>query len=158
MLQGLPLDFSALMGFLKFELSRRIGQEYRLPGTLWHQRYAVTALPTHESQLTCLWYLIMQGVKEGLVAPAIDWAGLHCTKALLSNNTEIGGWFQASEYHQAKARNALRKPKRKYQKSPFIGNLRFIQSPPGSARLHRERPWLSASKRPGRRRTGARWC
>ena len=124
MLQGPPSDFSAFMGFLKRELSRRLGQKYRLPGTLWHQRYAMSALPTHESQLKCLRYILSQGVKEGLVARPIDWPGLHCAKALLSNCPEIGEWFQASQYHQAKARNAVRRIPKKISRSTFYQRLR----------------------------------
>ena len=124
MLQGPPSDFSAFMGFLKRELSRRLGQKYRLPGTLWHQRYAMSALPTHESQLKCLRYILSQGVKEGLVARPIDWPGLHCAKALLNNSSEIGEWFQASQYHQAKARNALRRTPKKISRRSFYQRLR----------------------------------
>jgi len=124
MLQGPPSDFSAFMGFLKRELSRRLGQKYRLPGTLWHQRYAMSALPTHESQLKCLKYVLAQGVKEGLVARPVDWPGLHCAKALLGNYPEIGVWFQASDYHQAKARNALRRTPKKISRSAFYQRLR----------------------------------
>lgn len=124
MLQGPPSDFSAFMGFLKRELSRRLGQKYRLPGTLWHQRYAMSALPTHESQLKCLKYVLAQGVKEGLVARPIDWPGLHCAKALLGKRPEIGQWFQASDYHQAKARNALRRNPKKISRSTFYQRLR----------------------------------
>ena len=124
MLQGPPSDFSAFMGFLKRELSRRLGQRYRLPGTLWHQRYAMSALPTHESQLKCLRYILSQGVKEGLVARPIDWPGLHCAKTLLSKNPEIGQWFNASEYHQAKARNALRKTPKKISRRTFYRRLK----------------------------------
>ena len=124
MLQGPPSDFSAFMGFLKRELSRRLGQKYRLPGTLWHQRYAMSALPTHESQLKCLKYVLAQGVKEGLVARPIDWPGLHCAKVLLGDFIEIGVWFQASDYHQAKARNALRRTPKKISRSAFYQRLR----------------------------------
>jgi len=124
MLQGPPSDFSAFIGFLKRELSRRLGQRYRLPGTLWHQRYAMSALPTHESQLKCLRYILSQGVKEGLVARPIDWPGLHCAKRLLSNRPEIGQWFQAADYHQAKARNALRRMPKKISKRIFYQRLK----------------------------------
>ena len=123
-LQGPPLDFSAFMGFLKRELSRRLGQKYRLPGTLWHQRYAISALPTHKSQLKCLEYVLAQGVKEGLVARPIDWPGLHCSKVLIGNSHEIGQWLQASRYHQAKARIALRKTPKNLSKRVFYQRLR----------------------------------
>ena len=123
MLQGPPSDFSAFMGFLKRELSRRLGQRYKLPGALWHQRYAMSALPTHESQLKCLRYILSQGVKEGLVARPIDWPGLHCAKALLSNSPETGQWFQAADYHQAKARNALRRNPKKISRRTFYQRL-----------------------------------
>ena len=79
----------------------------------------MSALPTHASQLKCLRYILSQGVKEGLVARPIDWPGLHCAKALLKDSPDIGQWFQASEYHQAKARNELRTNPKKVSKRPF---------------------------------------
>ena len=137
MLQGPPSDFSAFMGFLKRELSRRIGQKYQLPGALWHQRYAMSALPTHESQLKCLKYILSQGVKEGLVARPIDWPGLHCAEALLKNRNDIGQWFRASEYHQAKAKNALRKIPKTLTKRSFFQRLKVtLNTLPALERYH----------------------
>ena len=57
------------------------------------------------------------------MARPVDWPGLHCAKALLSNSPEIGQWFQAADYHQAKARNALRKMPKKISKRTFYQRL-----------------------------------
>ena len=63
----------SFVGFIKKEISRRLGVRYRLPGTFWQSRFAATALPTAESQLSCLKYLLSQGVKEDLVERPEHW-------------------------------------------------------------------------------------
>ena len=54
MVSGLGNEVSSFVGFIKREISRRLGQRYKLPGTFWHQRFVATALPTEESQVKCL--------------------------------------------------------------------------------------------------------
>ena len=42
----------------------------------------------------------------------------------MNNSSEIGEWFQAADYHQAKARNALRRMPKKISKRTFYQRLR----------------------------------
>ena len=109
MLQGEGVDIAAFVGFIKREISRRVGQHFQLPGTFWHNRYDCTALPTAKSQLKCLIYILSQGVKEDLVERPEQWPGIHCAKQLMSGRASKGTWFDATTYgkdlHAARQKN-----------------------------------------------------
>ena len=87
MLQGPPCDVVSFIGFIKREISRRWGAYPGInwPGTMWHD-YLATALPTLQSQVVCLKYILSQAVKEGLVAKAQLWPGVHAAKQLLAGS------------------------------------------------------------------------
>ena len=112
MVEGNP---TAIVGFIrdvKREISIRVG---RLPhlkwsGTMWHGPYLATALPTHESQIKCLRYVLSNGVKEGLVDRPEQWPGIHSAKQLLSGKKLKGVWFWATPY--GKKVNAQRRTKK----------------------------------------------
>jgi len=99
MLQGPTRDVVAFIGFVKREISRRWGEHPGInwPGTMWHG-YVATALPTSESQVRCLRYILSQGVKEGLVAKPQLWPGVHSAKQLLAGSKLKGEWFDATAY------------------------------------------------------------
>ena len=98
MVSGDSWEISAFVGFIKREISRKLGQKYDLGGPFWQSRFTSTALPTPESQVDSLKYILAQGVKEDLVAHPLDWPGLHCARALLTGEPIKGSWFQATKY------------------------------------------------------------
>jgi REP element-mobilizing transposase RayT len=102
MVSGESEEISSFVGYIKREISRRLGQKYNLSGSLWHSRFSSTALPTPESQEQCLAYILSQGVKENLVAHPAQWPGLHCAKALLNGEVVKGDWFNGTDYGEAK--------------------------------------------------------
>ena len=98
MASGDSRKISVFVGFIKREISRRLGQKYDLSGPFWHSRFDSTGLPTPKSQVDCLKYILAQGVKEDLVEHPLDWPGLHCAGPLLTGESVKGSWFQATEY------------------------------------------------------------
>ena len=113
MLQGPARQVPAFLGYIKREVSRRWGRrpEVGWRGTMWHE-YIAAALPTPESQVGCLKYVISQGVKEGLVARPQDWPGVHCARALSTGSTLKGVWLNATRYSRARdAQSRTRRPK-----------------------------------------------
>ena len=129
MVSGKSAEISAFVGFIKREISRRLGQKYNLSGALWHSRFLSTALPTPESQEQCLAYILSQGVKEDLVEHPSQWPGLHCAKALLHGEVDEGSWFNATGYGEAK-RNRERIARRvAVRKSEFYQTLAIKLTP-----------------------------
>jgi len=65
MLQGPTRDLVSFIAFVKREISRRWGEHPGInwPGAMWHD-YIATALPTPQSQVVCLKYILSQGVKD----------------------------------------------------------------------------------------------
>ena len=122
MVSGDSREVSVFVGFIKREISRRLGQEYGLSGSFWSSRFKSTGLPTPESQVACLSYILSQGVKEDLVAHPQDWPGLHCARALLTGESVKGSWFQATEYGIA------RRNHRRSASHPTVKKKDFYQS------------------------------
>jgi len=123
MVSGRGNEVSSFVGFIKREISRRLGQRYKLPGTFWHQRFVATALPTEESQVKCLKYILSQGVKEDLVERPEHWPGLHCAKHLMTGSRIKAEWLDATSYHRAKTIQSRLARKKRLNKSDFIQHL-----------------------------------
>jgi REP element-mobilizing transposase RayT len=123
MVSGRSDEVSCFVGFIKREISRRLGQRYKLPGSFWHQRFVATALPTEESTVKCLKYILSQGVKEDLVERPEHWPGLHCAKYLMLGARIKAEWLDATLYHRAKTVQSRLARKKKLNKSDFIQRL-----------------------------------
>jgi len=122
-------DMSYFVGFIKREISRRLGKKYDLPGTFWDGRFESTALPTPESQEGCLAYILSQGVKENLVGHPCNWPGLHCAKALLDGESLPGRWFNATEYKIAERNQERSKKSTKIHKRDYYDELTITLTP-----------------------------
>jgi len=129
MVSGRGYEVSSFVGFIKREISRRLGQRYRLPGTFWHQRFVATALPTEESQVKCLKYILSQGVKEDLVERPEHWPGLHCAKHLMTGSQIKAEWFHATAYHRAKMNQTQLLRKKRLNKSDFVERVELTVDP-----------------------------
>lgn len=103
MAKGPAQQLSAFIGYIKREISRRLGArpDINWPGTMWHE-YIATALPTDASQLNCIKYILAQGTKEGLVERPQDWPGAHCVKALMLGRELSGKWLDSTSFLRAR--------------------------------------------------------
>ncbi len=61
-----------------------------LKGTFWHDS-VVTPLPTADSQLRALTYVLARGVEEGMFAKPSDWRGVHCIDLLTTGRLLSAG-------------------------------------------------------------------
>jgi REP element-mobilizing transposase RayT len=132
MVSGESEEISFFVGFIKREISRRLGLKYNLSGSLWHSRFLSTALPTPESQEQCLAYILSQGVKENLVEHPSQWPGLHCAKALLHGAVDEGSWFNGTEYGKAKRDQERSVHRGVVRKSEFYQTLLIKLTPIGA--------------------------
>ena len=131
MASGPSCDLSEFVGLIKREISRRLGQKYNLPGPFWDSRFTSTALPTIESQESCLAYILSQGVKENLVEDPTQWPGLHCAKAMARKKPLVGAWFNATKYHNAvRQQKVAKSPKcKRVRKSEFYQEMEIQFTP-----------------------------
>lgn len=105
MVSGDAPEVAAFIGFVKREVSRRWGPKVGWEGTMWDE-YISTALPTAESQVNCLRYILAQGVKENLVERPEHWPGVHCARSLMTGVPLKGTWLDATAYGRARQRAA----------------------------------------------------
>jgi REP element-mobilizing transposase RayT len=102
MLQGCSHEVPAFVGYIKKEITRRLGPQIGWQDTMWSEGYISTALPTAESQVRCLDYLLSQGTKEGLVCRPEQWPGLHIAKHLLLGEKVVGTWVNGTRLGKAR--------------------------------------------------------
>jgi len=125
MLKGDFYAVSAFFGFVEREISRRWGPVIGWDGTMF-QKFETTALPTEQSQLSALNYVLAQSTKEQLVASPLRWPGAHCAKDLLRGFVRRGTWFDGTrfgrELHKRRARKTRRSPpnRRDYERESLV--------------------------------------
>ena len=95
-LQGMPKEIPRFIAYVKRELTNRWGGEIEWTDTIWKTGYVSTALPTADSQVSCLRYILSHGVKEKLVERAEDWDGLHVARELVSGESLKGEWLDGT--------------------------------------------------------------
>jgi putative transposase len=105
-----PRDARHLAEFMRY-LSGNLAREIcRITGwsdKVWARRYAHVPIVGDAAQIARLGYVLSQGVKEGLVARALDWPGPSCVPALLDGSLRITGvWYDRTKAYRA-ARGAI---------------------------------------------------
>jgi REP element-mobilizing transposase RayT len=114
-------ELPAFMGYIKREISRRWGghPDVKWFGGMWSD-LAATALPTADSQVTTLKYVLSQGVKEDLVKRPQDWPGVQCVNALTLGRTMSGQWFDSTKFSRAKQLEESKKRPEPVKRSDFL--------------------------------------
>jgi hypothetical protein len=69
---------------------------------VWARRYTHVPIVGEAAQIQRLRYVLAQGVKEGLVARALDWPGPSCVQALLDGSMRVSGvWYDRTTAYRA---------------------------------------------------------
>ena len=112
---------SDFIGYIKRELSHRWGNRaINWGGNMWNE-YIATALPTAQSQLKCLHYILSHGVKEGIVQKPQQWPGIHSGKQLFAGVKLVGEWFNGTAYgRRCEVENRKKKPRSVRQASFYV--------------------------------------
>lgn len=131
LLQGRFHEVSRFFAFVEREISRRWGPVIAWEGAMF-RRFETSALPTEESQLRALSYVLSQSTKEHLVSSPLRWPGAHCAKDLTRNRIRRGTWFNGTAYgrelHKRLARKTRRSsPNRRHFESESV--VRFEKLP-----------------------------
>ncbi|MEW5738555.1 MAG: transposase [Myxococcota bacterium] len=86
---------AAFMKYLLGNLSKKLGPlcEPHWWGGFWERRYSAIPILDEAALEDRLRYVIAHGVKEGLVAHASDWEGLHCVQQLEDEKPRVFRWY-----------------------------------------------------------------
>jgi hypothetical protein len=91
--------------YLDSNLAREIKRLYDWPEHVWGRRYQAIPVSEEEAaQVDRFRYILSHGVKEGLVARARDWPGVHCVRELLAGEPIQGLWFDRTAEYAARNR------------------------------------------------------
>ena len=103
-----PQDAEQLRSFMRHvgaNLSKELGRLHSWSGKMWSRRFrGILVSEEEEDQVGRLRYLLAAGVKEELVAKAIDWPGVHSARALTRDHPLRGWWFDRSREFAARQR------------------------------------------------------
>jgi hypothetical protein len=93
------------MGYVDTNLALEVNRLHRRRGTVWGRRYQAIPVSEEEpAQVDRLRYLLAHGVKEGLVAHAREWPGLHSVREILAGEPIRGLWFDRTKEFAARNR------------------------------------------------------
>jgi REP element-mobilizing transposase RayT len=93
------------MGYVDTNLALEVNRLHNRQGTVWGRRYQAIPVSEEEpAQVDRLRYLLAHGVKEGLVAHAMDWPGVHSVREILAGEPIRGLWFDRTKEYAARNR------------------------------------------------------
>jgi hypothetical protein len=93
------------MGYVDSNLALEVNRLHRRRGIVWERRYqAILVSEEEKAQVERLRYVLAHGVKEGLVARARDWPGVHCIREILAGEPIRGLWFDRTKEFAARNR------------------------------------------------------
>jgi REP element-mobilizing transposase RayT len=96
---------ATFVGYLKTNLSKKIGRLRGWREKIWGRRYDVVPVTGEEAaQIARLKYVLAHGAKEDLVPQPRDWPGVHSARELLSGEPLRGFWFDDTATARARRR------------------------------------------------------
>ena len=106
-----PKQLARFMGHVNSNIAREVGRLHDWSTRMWSRRYESTLVSDEEkAQVRRLRYLLAQGVKEGLVARAIDWPGPSSVAALVGGEAIVGTWFDRTAARRAREKGIVCAP------------------------------------------------
>jgi REP element-mobilizing transposase RayT len=97
-------DAQALSKFMEYvngNIAKEAGRMHGWKDKFWARRYQAIVVADEAAQQDRLRYILSHGCKEGLVARAADWPGIHCATALTEGTPLRGIWFDRSAAYEA---------------------------------------------------------
>lgn len=96
-----PAEIQAFLRFIFGNASREMGRMHDWRGPLWAGPCKVIPILDEGAQINRLRYLLLNSVKEGLVASPLDWPGATSAHALAGNMTVEGRWVDRDAMRRA---------------------------------------------------------
>jgi REP element-mobilizing transposase RayT len=98
-------ELADFMEYVDSNLALEVNRLHKRTGTVWGRRYQAILVSEEETaQVGRLRYLLAHGVKEGLVAHASEWPGVHSVREILAGEPIRGLWFNRTQEFAARNR------------------------------------------------------
>jgi hypothetical protein len=98
-------QLARFMEYVNTNIALEVNRLYGWTRDVWDDRYHSILISGEEAaQVDRLRYLLSHGVKEGLVAHASDWPGVHSVREILSGEPIRGLWFNRTQESAARKR------------------------------------------------------
>lgn len=83
------------MQFLLVNLSKKLAPLVKggWSGRFWERRYSAEPILDDSALERSVRYVVANGVKEGLVARAVEWEGLHCAAQFADQQSRVYQWY-----------------------------------------------------------------
>lgn len=95
-------QMAEFMRYVNSNIAREVARLYGWREKVWGRRYAdVVVSHERKAQLGRLRYLLVQGVKEGLVASPFHWPGASSTRCLANGASLRGVWVDRTRQYRA---------------------------------------------------------
>jgi REP element-mobilizing transposase RayT len=119
------LQLARFMEYLNSNLAREINRLHDWSGDVWERRYrSILVSSEQDAQVSRLKYILAHGVKEGLVARASDWPGVHSLRETLAGKPIRGMWFdRTAEYKEAQRRQGSQRPEHAIEETFILSPL-----------------------------------
>jgi hypothetical protein len=99
------VQLARFMCYVMSNVAREVGRLHGWRERFWGRRYSAIVISDEEAcQIARLRYLLSHGVKEGLVAKASQWPGVHCAEALSRDEVLRGTWCDRTAEYRARGR------------------------------------------------------
>jgi hypothetical protein len=95
---------SVFMAYIESNIACEIDRITGWSGKFWEERFSATPILDDESLMERIRYILMHGVKEGLVARSADWPGLTCIPEFLGKGERSFPWIDRTGYSRARHR------------------------------------------------------
>lgn len=124
--------------YLNTNLALEKNRLYDRRGAVWGGRYKAILVSNEEAaQAGRLRYLLAHGVKEGLVAHAREWPGVHSVREILAGEPIRGLWFDRTQEYAARNRSEDFSrldyaSEESFEMPPCRAGLTFLTTPIGS--------------------------
>ena len=98
-------QLSDFMGYFNSNLAREVARLTGWTDKIWSRRYDAILISSEEgAQVERMIYVLSHGVKELLVSRLVEWPGVHCVSALLTDQSLEGTWFDRTREYSARMR------------------------------------------------------
>ncbi len=98
-------QLARFMEYVNSNIALEVNRLYGWTRDVWDDRYhAILVSGEEAAQVDRLRYLLSNGVKEGLVAHASEWPGVHSVREILAGEPVRGFWFNRTQESAARKR------------------------------------------------------